>query len=75
VNPRLITILSVVGITAFDLGAARWIVQPYAASLSGVGEAVLKAASDAGCREHREKFFGGEGDRDIRSGQEMKPRW
>lgn len=74
-SPRLITILAVVGITACGLGAARWIVQPPPASLSGAGEAVLKAASDAGRREHREKFFGGDSDRDIRSGQEMKPQW
>jgi type IV secretion system protein TrbK len=75
VSPRLITILAVLGITAFGIGAGRWIVQPYAASLSGVGEAVLKAISDADRREHREKFFDGDSNRDIRGGQEMKPRW
>ncbi|RWB25075.1 DUF2749 domain-containing protein, partial [Mesorhizobium sp.] len=26
-------------------------------------------------QEHRERFFGGDPDRDVRSGQEIKPRW
>jgi len=26
-------------------------------------------------RKHRENFFGGDPNRDVRSGQEMKPRW
>jgi Ti type entry exclusion protein TrbK len=25
--------------------------------------------------KHRENFFGGDPNRDVRSGQEMKPRW
>ncbi|MCI9868623.1 entry exclusion protein TrbK [Rhizobium skierniewicense] len=74
-SPRLVIILAVVGIVAIGLGVARWIVQPPAASLSGAGQASPQAASDADRRAHREKFFGGNVEHDIRGGQEMKPRW
>ncbi len=74
-SPRLVIILAVVGIIASGVGIARWIVQPPAAHLSGAGEASPQAAFDADRRAHREKFFGGDTTRDIRGGQEMKPRW
>ncbi|WP_200837695.1 entry exclusion protein TrbK [Starkeya nomas] len=32
-------------------------------------------ASDTARREHIERFFGGDPNRDVRGGQEMKPRW
>jgi Ti type entry exclusion protein TrbK len=32
-------------------------------------------ASNAARREHIERFFGGDPNRDVRGGQEMKPRW
>ncbi|MGO6949674.1 entry exclusion protein TrbK [Rhizobium johnstonii] len=73
-SPRLVIILAVVGIIASGVGIARWMVQPPAAHVSGAGEAP-QAASDADRRAHREKFFGGDTTRDIRGGQEMKPRW
>lgn len=74
-KPRLVIILLVVGIIASGVGIARWIVQPPAAHLSGAGEVSPQAASDADRRAHREKFFGGDANHDIRGGQEMKPRW
>lgn len=74
-SPRLVIILAVVGATASGIGIARWMVQPPAAHLSGAGEASPQAASDADRRAYREKFFGGDANRDIRGGQEMKPRW
>ncbi|WP_430252138.1 entry exclusion protein TrbK [Neorhizobium sp. DAR64860/K0K1] len=74
-SPRLVIILAVVGIIASGVVATRWIVQPAPAALSGTGEASPPAASDADRRAHREKFFGGDANRDIRGGQEMKPRW
>ncbi|MVA37539.1 MULTISPECIES: entry exclusion protein TrbK [Rhizobium/Agrobacterium group] len=74
-SPRLVIILAVVGIIASGIGVVRWIVQPPAAHLPGAGEASPHAASDADRRAHREKFFGGDANRDIRGGQEMKPRW
>jgi Ti type entry exclusion protein TrbK len=75
VSARLVIILAVVGIVAFGVGVTRWIVQPPPAALSGTGEASPQAASDAEGRTHRDKFFGGDANRDIRGGQEMKPRW
>jgi Ti type entry exclusion protein TrbK len=74
VSPRLVIILAVVGIIASCVGIARWIVQPGPTPMSGAEEASPEAASDADRRAHREKFFGGDADRNIR-GQEMKPRW
>lgn len=74
-SPRLVIILAVVGIIASGVGIARWIVQPGPAPMSGADEASPEAASDADRRAHREKFFGGDTERDIRGGQEMRPRW
>ncbi|MUO80778.1 entry exclusion protein TrbK [Agrobacterium vitis] len=74
-SPRLVIILAVMGIVASGVGVARWIVLPHPASVSGTGEASSATSSDAARREYREKFFGGDTDRDIRGGQEMKPRW
>ncbi|MGO6746647.1 DUF2749 domain-containing protein [Rhizobium ruizarguesonis] len=50
-------------------------VKPPPALLSGAGEASPQAASDADHRARRQKFLGGNAKRDIRCGQEMKPRW
>ncbi|PYE31915.1 Ti type entry exclusion protein TrbK [Rhizobium sp. PP-WC-1G-195] len=74
-SARLVIILAVVGIIASGLGIARWIVQRGPTPMSGAEEASPEAASDADRRAHREKFFGGDANRDIRGGQEMKPRW
>ncbi|QTG17341.1 entry exclusion protein TrbK (plasmid) [Agrobacterium tumefaciens] len=74
-SPRLVIILAVVGIIASGIGVVRWIVQSPSVHLSGTGKAPPQAASDADRRAHREKFFGGNAERDIRGGQEMKPRW
>ncbi|CUX57426.1 Conjugal transfer protein TrbK [Agrobacterium fabrum str. J-07] len=74
-SARLVIILVVVGIIASGVCIARWIVQPATTPMSGAEEASPGAASDADRRAHREKFFGGEANRDIRGGQEMKPRW
>jgi Ti type entry exclusion protein TrbK len=75
VSARLVIILAVVGIIASGVGVARWIVQPGPTPMSVAEEASPDAASDADRRAHREKFFGGDANRDIRGGQEMKPRW
>ncbi|MBO0134234.1 entry exclusion protein TrbK [Agrobacterium burrii] len=74
-SPRFVIILAIVGTAAFGVGVARWIVQPGPGPMSGTGEASPATASEAARREHREQFFGGNTDRDIRGGQEMKPRW
>lgn len=74
-SPRLVIILVVVGIIASGVGIARWIVQSGPTLMSGADEASPEAASDADRRAHGENFFGGDANRDIRGGQEMKPRW
>ena len=74
-SPRLVIILVVVGIIASGVGIARWIVLLPPAVLSGTGDASPQTVYDADRRAHRENFFGGNAERDIRGGQEMKPRW
>ena len=74
-SPRFITILAVVGLLASGVAVARWIVQPPPTSLSEAGEASPEASSDASRRAYRQNFFGGNAEREIRGGQEMKPRW
>jgi Ti type entry exclusion protein TrbK len=75
VSPRLVTIVAVVGIIASGVGIAMWSFQPGPTSMSGAEEASPEAAYDADRRVHREEFLGGDANRDIRGGQEMKPRW
>jgi Ti type entry exclusion protein TrbK len=76
VSPRLIVIFVFAGIAALGAGIVTWtVVQPRPAPVSGSGAAATRPASDMERREHREKFFSGDPDRDIRGGQEMKPRW
>lgn len=75
-SPRLVILLALAGIIAIGAGVVTWIaVQPRPAPASGTGGAAPQPASDAGRREQREKFFSGDPDRDVRGGQEMKPRW
>lgn len=75
-SPRLITILVLTGIAALGAGVVTWfMVQPRPVPVSGSSAVSAPLASEAECREHREKFFSGDPDRDIRGGQEMKPRW
>lgn len=75
VSPRLIIILIVVGIVTAG-GAVSWmLIQPEPTLIPGSGAAATGRASDAEKRQHREQFFGGDTTRDIRGGQEMKPRW
>lgn len=75
VSPRLVIILVVVGIVTAG-GAVSWkLTQPQPTSISGSGAGATGTASDAQKRQYREQFFGGDTTRDIRGGQEMKPRW
>ncbi|KAA3509312.1 entry exclusion protein TrbK [Agrobacterium vitis] len=71
-SPRIIIALAVAGVVAFGAGMIVWVVvQPDAATETPAGTSRFGAAH----REHRERFFGGDPDRDVRGGQEMKPRW
>lgn len=75
-SPRLVVILVLAGIAVLSAGAVTFIVvQPHPAPMSGSGATAMQPASDTERREHREKFFSGDPERDIRGGQEMKPRW
>lgn len=70
-SPRASIMFVLAAIVAFGAGMAIWlVVQPNAAT-----DTPAAASSDAERREHRERFFGGDPDRDVRGGQEMKPRW
>jgi Ti type entry exclusion protein TrbK len=76
VSPRLVVILVLAGIAALSAGVVTWImVQPRPVPVSGSSAVSTPPTSEAERREHREKFFSGDPDRDIRGGQEMKPRW
>jgi len=75
VSARLISILAVAVVVAAGLVVARWIVQPSPAALPAAGKASGSVATDEARRRHREEFFGGDTEQDIRGGQEMKPRW
>lgn len=75
-SPRLVVILVLAGIAALGTGIVTWImVQPRPTPLSGSGTAATRPTSESERREHREKFFSGDPDRNVRGGQEMKPRW
>ncbi len=73
VSPRFLIGLLLACVVAFGGGMAAWVlVQP------GADTEVPAAApaSDAERSAQRERFFGGgDPDRDVRGGQEMKPRW
>lgn len=72
---RLVVIaLIIVGVAG--AGVAAWTFLP---ATQQDGAAVPAAGgpsgTDAERRENRERFFGGDTDRNIRGGQEMRPRW
>jgi type IV secretion system protein TrbK len=76
VSPRLAVLLVLTGIAALGASVVTWnMVQLRPAPMSGSGAAATQPASEAERRAHREKFFSGDPDRDVRGGQEMKPRW
>jgi len=77
VSPRLIAILALLAVvSAAGASVITWLVaQPQATAVSASGTAAMNSSSNDEQRRHREQFFGGNSDRDIRGGQEMKPRW
>ena len=74
-SPRLILVLAAAIVVVSGLVVARWIVQPAPVPLPVAAGASGTATTDAARRKYREDFFGGNPERDIRGGQEMKPRW
>jgi Ti type entry exclusion protein TrbK len=75
VSPRLIVIIALVAVvSAAGASVITSIVdRPQPVSVSGA--ITTGSPSDEDRRRHREEFFGGDANRDIRGGQEMKPRW
>ncbi|NSY99569.1 entry exclusion protein TrbK [Agrobacterium tumefaciens] len=71
-SSRLIIILALAGIAVVGAGASWFLMQP-SPTTSAAGTA--QPVSDAARREHRERFFSGDPGRDVRGGQELKPRW
>ncbi|APO69865.1 conjugal transfer protein TrbK 1 (plasmid) [Rhizobium gallicum] len=72
-SAHLIIALALAAIVGFGAGVgwSQW--QMSAAQATG-GNTVQPSSADAQ-RERREKFFSGDTDRNIRGGQELKPRW
>ncbi|WP_026621618.1 type IV secretion system protein TrbK (plasmid) [Ensifer sp. WSM1721] len=74
-SPRLIIALALAGIVALGAGAVWLVVQPRALGKSGGSASIVQLTFAEERREHRQKFFSGDPERDIRGGEVMKPRW
>lgn len=73
-NSRLVIMVIVGAALSFSAGVAvGMVVQPYPVIEAETATPLPNTASER--REHVEKFFGGNPNRDIRGGQEMRPRW
>ncbi|QCJ01185.1 entry exclusion protein TrbK [Agrobacterium larrymoorei] len=74
-SSRLIDIIVLAAVvSAAGASAITWIlVRPD--TVSGSGAIATGSPPDEDRRRHREQFFGGDANCDIRGGQEMKPRW
>ncbi|MBB6488884.1 entry exclusion protein TrbK [Rhizobium lusitanum] len=72
-SARLIMALALAGLIGFGAGASWMKWQSSSAQVTSGN--VTTPSSDEAQRVHREKFFSGDSERDVRSGQEMKPRW
>ncbi|MVA63785.1 entry exclusion protein TrbK [Agrobacterium vitis] len=71
-SPRILIALAVAGVISTGAGFLVWvIVQP----VSTTATSAVTSSSGEARREYRERFFSGNPDRDVRGGQEMKPRW
>jgi len=69
---RATIIVLVVGVVSLS-AAALWVVLPRGAV--PIATEPFPAPDDAQRRQRAENFLGGDPDRDVRGGQEMKPRW
>jgi Ti type entry exclusion protein TrbK len=76
VNGRLFIMVIVGAALSFSAGVAvGMVVQSHPVIEAETATPLPNTASEAERREHVEKFFGGDPNRDIRGGQEMRPRW
>ena len=71
-SARILVALTLAGIVAFGVGMAlRMVMQrDTATNMPAAG-----STSNSERLKNREKFFGGDPERDVCGGQEMKPRW
>lgn len=74
-SARLVISLVLASILAFGAGAGVGLWAVMHPEEGGAPVPAAQSPSDAERSEHREKFFSGDPDRDVRGGQEMKPRW
>ncbi|WP_244483527.1 entry exclusion protein TrbK [Mesorhizobium sp. 1M-11] len=65
----IVLVVAVVSLSA----AALWMV--FSRDAVPVVTDPAPAADDVQRRQRAEEFFGGDPERDVRGGQEMKPRW
>ncbi|WP_156615698.1 entry exclusion protein TrbK [Agrobacterium vitis] len=65
--------LALAGLIGFGAGVSWMTWQP--SSIKPTGSNATQPSPDDTLREHREKFFDGDPERDVRGGQELKPRW
>jgi Ti type entry exclusion protein TrbK len=71
---RATIIVLVVGTVSMS-AAALWLVLPRGSAPVAADPAPASMPNDAERRQRAQEFFGGDPDRDVRGGQEMKPRW
>lgn len=72
---RLTIIPAAAVLLVFGTAATIFISLPYGEATGAPEASQAATQSDADKRRRAEKFFGGDPDRDVRGGQEMKPRW
>ncbi|MEK1930749.1 MAG: entry exclusion protein TrbK [Pararhizobium sp.] len=72
-SARLIMALALAGLIGFGAGAS-WM-KGQTSSVQTTGGSATQPSSDEARRAHREKFFDGDPERNVRGGQELKPRW
>ncbi|NTJ66325.1 entry exclusion protein TrbK [Agrobacterium rhizogenes] len=74
-SPRLIAVIALVAVVSGAAASVITSIVDRPQPVSGSGAVATGIPSDEDRRRHREEFFGGDANRDIRGGQEMNPRW
>ncbi|WP_306892080.1 entry exclusion protein TrbK [Ancylobacter amanitiformis] len=75
-SSRLVVILLLAGALGLCATLALQMVgQSSTEPAAATAEPPPPPASNAARRDHLERFFGGDPNKDVRGGQEMKPQW
>ncbi len=74
-SPRLIVIIALVAVVSAAGASVITCIVVRPEPVSGSGAIATGSPSDEDRRRYREEFFRGDPNRDIRGGQEMRPRW